>query len=286
MGVRGVWTHFRSLFKRIEPTKINKPLKLGIDMLSLLYTYRSCIDEFISLVNSWYAKGHTITCVWDGVAPKEKKEIIVERRSIRDSALDKKSDLEKYLEEYGSELSDTDIKHIKAAIQSFSWQGWHLTANLKKEVQEKLANTTFVYAKGEADDLLLDMAFSKDIDVIVSLDSDMFVMGAPRIWRIINIRRDWIVEDISVEAVCDNWGISLTMLQDASFLAGWDRCYSQGKGGYMKFDTALTRVKHYGSWKNVLNKIEKGMPDEGVTEILNGLKKKSRERWQQYLNNI
>ena len=96
----------------------------------------------------------------------------------------------------------------------------------------------------------------------------------------------WIVEDISVEAVCDNWGISLTMLQDASFLAGWDRCYSQGKGGYMKFDTALARVKHYGSWKNVLNKMEKGMPDEKVTEILNGLKKESRERWQQYLNNI
>jgi hypothetical protein len=45
-------------------------------------------------------------------------------------------------------------------------------------------------------------------------------------------------------------------------------------------------VKHYGSWKNVLNKMEKGMPDEKVTEILNGLKKESRERCQQYLNNI
>jgi hypothetical protein len=286
MGVRGVWTHFRNLFKRIEPTELNEPLKIGIDMLSLLYTYRSCIDDFINLINKWTEKGHVVTCVWDGVAPKEKKEIIGERRSIRESALDKKSDLEKYLEEYGSELSDADIKHIKTAITSFSWQGWHLTGSLKREIQEKLANTKHVYAKGEADDLLLEMSFSKEIDIVASLDSDMFVMGAPRIWRIINIRREWIIEDISVEAICDNWGISLTMLQDASFLAGWDRCYSQAKGGYMKFDTALTRVKYYGTWKAVLDKMDKTMPSEGVIESLNGLKKESRERWQQYLNKI
>ncbi|NBO55717.1 MAG: hypothetical protein EBU84_14255, partial [Actinobacteria bacterium] len=219
-------------------------------------------------------------CVWDGVAPKEKQAIVGERRSIRDSATEKRKDLEVYLEEYKGQLNDTDIKHIKTAITSLNWQGWHMTNKLKKEIQEWLGpNVEHVFAEGEADDILIDMAFEKRVDVVVTLDSDLFVMGTPRIWRIMRVRGEWLVEDISVEAVCNDWGISLGILQDAAYLAGWDRCHTQG-GTFMPFETALTRTKHYGGWKTVLEKMG-GLDDKftGTQETLVNLKKKSRERW-------
>jgi 5'-3' exonuclease len=279
MGIRGVWTLFKDLFNKIEPVKVNS-LKIGIDIFNLAYTHKSSLDSLLDILVSWSSAGHQLICVWDGVAPKEKQAIVGERRSIRDSATEKRKDLEVYLEEYKGQLNDTDIKHIKTAITSLNWQGWHMTNKLKKDIQERLGpNVEHIFAEGEADDILIDMAFDKRVDVVVSLDSDLFVMGTPRIWRILRVRGEWLVEDISVEAVCNNWGISLGILQDAAFLAGWDRCHTQG-GTFMPFETALTRAKHYGGWKTVLEKV--GGLDNTITEvqdILINLKKKSRERW-------
>ena len=279
MGIRGVWTLFKDLFKNVEPVRLNS-LKIGIDIFNLAYTHKSSLDGLLEILATWSAAGHQLVCVWDGVAPKEKQAIVGERRSIRDSATEKRKDLEVYLEEYKGQLNDTDIKHIKTAITSLNWQGWHMTNKLKKEIQERLGpNVEHIFAEGEADDILIDMAFEKRLDVVVTLDSDLFVMGTPRIWRVMRVRGEWLVEDISVESVCNNWGISLGILQDAAYLAGWDRCHTQG-GTFMPFETALTRAKHYGGWKTVLEKT--GGLDEKFTETqesLANLKKKSRERW-------
>lgn len=279
MGIRGVWTLFRGLFKNVEPRSL-KPLKIGIDIFNLAYTHKSSLDGLLDLLVTWSSAGHQLICVWDGVAPKEKQAIVGERRSIRDSATEKRKGLEVYLEEYKGELNDTDIKHIKTAITSLNWQGWHMTNKLKKDIQERLGpNVEHIFAEGEADDILIDMAFDKRLDVVVTLDSDLFVMGTPRIWRILRVRGEWCLEDISVESVCNDWGISLGILQDAAYLAGWDRCHPQG-GTFMAFETALTRTKHYGGWKTVLEKT--GGLDEkfmGTQESLMSLKRKSRERW-------
>ena len=279
MGIRGVWTLFKDLFKNVEPVRLNS-LKIGIDIFNLAYTHKSSLDELLEILATWSATGHQLVCVWDGVAPKEKQAIVGERRSIRDSATEKRKDLEVYLEEYKGQLNDTDIKHIKTAITSLNWQGWHMTNKLKKEIQERLGpNVEHIFAEGEADDILIDMAFEKRLDVVVTLDSDLFVMGTPRIWRVMRVRGEWLVEDISVESVCNDWGISLGILQDAAYLAGWDRCHTQG-GTFMPFETALTRAKHYGGWKTVLEKTG-GLDDKftGTQESLVNLKKMSRERW-------
>ena len=284
MGIRGVWTLFKDLFKNVEPVRLNS-LKIGIDIFNLAYTHKSSLDELLEILATWSATGHQLVCVWDGVAPKEKQAIVGERRSIRDSATEKRKDLEVYLEEYKGQLNDTDIKHIKTAITSLNWQGWHMTNKLKKEIQERLGpNVEHIFAEGEADDILIDMAFEKRLDVVVTLDSDLFVMGTPRIWRVMRVRGEWLVEDISVESVCNDWGISLGILQDAAYLAGWDRCHTQG-GTFMPFETALTRAKHYGGWKTVLEKTG-GLDDKftGTQESLMNLKKKSRERWLNILN--
>ena len=255
------------------------PSKIGIDMFSLVYTHRAHLDELLALLKSWSDHGHTMTCIWDGTAPKEKKEIIGQRRSARESAMDKKGDLETYLTNFGDQLSDTDVKHLKTAITSLSWQGWHLTGTLKREIQEKLGSTVeHIYAPGEADDMLIEMSASK-LSIILSLDSDIFAMGAERIWRLLRIRGKWIIEDISVENVCNTWGINLSQLQDACFLAGWDRCHLSGKS-YMPFENAVNRVKFYQTWLAVMEKFHsEDTVDKEAVDRLNIIKKESKGRW-------
>ena len=283
MGIRGVWTTFRKLFKNVNPLD-EGPLKIGIDMFSLVYTHRSNIDELLALIKSWADHGHIITCIWDGTAPKEKQGIIGLRRNVRESAMEKRADLETYLTDFGGQLNDNDIKHLKTAITSLSWQGWHMTGTLKRQIQETLGPTVeHVFAPGEADDVLIEMTYQKQIDVVLSLDSDLFAMGAERIWRLLRIRGQWIIEDISVEAVCNNWGISLGQLQDACFLAGWDRCHLKG-GYHMPFDVALNRIKHYQILTTILDKFPTVEPiDSETMDRLVQLKKDSKIRWQQIL---
>jgi len=284
MGIRSVWSTFRKLFNSIDPLYI-EPKKIGIDMFSLIYTHRTNLDELLELLKSWSKKGHSLICVWDGTAPKDKQEIIGQRRSARESAMDNKEGLEEYLEKFGEQLNEHDIRHLKTAITSLSWQGWHLTGSLKKNIQENLGkDVKHIYAPGEADDMLIKMADLQEINVILTLDSDLFAMGGEQIWRLLRIRKEWIIEDIRVEDVCNIAGINLGVLQDACFLAGWDRCHLTG-ASYMPFETALNRMKYYGSLQTVLEKFP--IVDTHYNEALGRLKsikKESRERWIEILN--
>ena len=278
MGIRGAWTTFRKLFSSIDPLNESEK-KIGIDMFSLVYTHRTALDELLELLKSWSSKGHVLTCIWDGTAPKDKQEIIGQRRNARESAMDTKGELEEYLDKFEGQLNEHDIKHLKTAITSLSWQGWHLTGSLKREIQEKLGDQVkHIYAPGEADDMLLKMLDDKEIDIIMTLDSDLFAMGGQHIWRLLRIRKEWIIEDIYVEQVCDKAGISLNMLQDACFLAGWDRCHLTGTS-YMPFEVALNRIKYYGNLNAVLEKFPPVSLDQEAYDRLKIIKKESKERW-------
>ena len=283
MGIRGAWTHFRKLFHSIDPLKVECK-KIGIDMFSLVYTHRTVLDELIELLKSWSLNGHVLICIWDGTAPKDKQEIIGQRRDARENAMDTKGDLVTYLEKFESELSEQDVQNLKSAIKSLSWQGWHLTGTLKREIQSKLGeHVKHIFSPGEADDMLLEMLDSKEIDIIMSLDSDLFAMGGEHIWRLLRIHSEWIIEDIFVESVCDKAGISLSMLQDACFLAGWDRCHLSG-GSYMPFEVAMNRIKYYGNLNAVLEKFPPAELDSEALERLKILKRESKVRWVKILN--
>lgn len=279
MGVRGAFTTLRKTFDPIDPLKID-PQKIGIDVFSLVYTHRANLDDLVSLIKSWSNHGHIVTCIWDGSAPKEKKEIIEQRRDQRDSATENKNGLEEYLKNFGSELNENDIKQLNTAISYLSWKGWHLSGSLKRQIKESLGESiSHIYAPGEADDLLINMIMEGTIDIVVSLDSDMLAMGSPRIWRLLRIRKEWVVEDISVEKICTAWNISLGTLQDTCFLAGWDRCHLDGRN-FMAFDSALSRMKHY---ENLATVVDKFIPEVNIDpdayERLRIIKKESKMQW-------
>ena len=219
---------------------------IGIDMLCLIYTYRTLIDELIVFIHDLHAAGYVIVCIWDGVAPKEKQGILNQRKSQRDISLEKKENLSAYIEQYGAELDERDLKSLSTAITSLEWQGWHLSYKKKREIQEALGSMDHIIAEGEADDLLLDMAFTGKLDIILTLDSDLFVMGSPCIWRL--LRSDckmWRLEEIDLETICRLCDISLGDLQDAAYLAGWDRCHLSAHAE-MTFHKAIEQVKLVG----------------------------------------
>jgi hypothetical protein len=236
------------------------------------------------LLKKWSDHGHSITCVWDGEAPMEKKIIIKERRSLRDFAANDKKELEEYIEKFRDQLSESDIRHATAAITALSWRCWHMTGKKRMEIQETLGpSIRHIHARGEADDMLVDMSASNMVDVVLTLDSDLFALGTEHIWRLLQIRGEWIVEDIHVEDACNRHGITLSMLQEACFLGGWDRCHLNGKP-YMALGTALNRIKFYFTLAAVVERFHEEVPiDEEAIHRLNVIKKDSKKRWNAIL---
>jgi 5'-3' exonuclease len=291
MGIRGVWTFFHRSFKIIDPNAL-EPLTIGIDMFSLVYTYREILNDLLDIIKKWSDSGHVIICVWDGTAPEEKQQIIEERRLNRNTAKEKKGELEEYLKQHGNELESNDLVKIQCAIDSLSWKSWHLTGSLKKEIQASLGpNITHIFAAGEADDVLIEMIFEKKVNVVLSLDSDIFAMGAPQIWRLMHQKGKWRIEDISVEKVCNEWGITLSILQDASCLAGWDRCHPKGPPSgceFIPFSKALSLVKFYGKLNIVIEKNPEIAISQNQEALINlkQLKAESKERWLKILNRV
>jgi len=88
-----------------------------------------------------------------------------------------------------------------------------------------------------------------------------------------------VVEEICIEAICANWGISLGTLQDACFLAGWDRCHLKNLVP-MSFESAIHRMKQYGSVHHILEKFcgELSVEEESFSR-LKILKEDSKARW-------
>lgn len=291
MGIRGAWSFFHKSFKTIDPTKL-EPLIIGIDMFSLVYTYREMLNDLLGLIKEWSDSGHTIICVWDGTAPQEKQQIIEERRLNRNTAKEKKGALEDYLKEHGSDLESNDLVKIQSAIDSLSWKSWHLTGSLKREIQTTLGpDITHIFAAGEADDVLIELIFKKEIDIVLSLDSDIFAMGAPWIWRLMHQKGKWRIEDIKIEEVCNEWGITLSILQDASCLAGWDRCHPKGHPTgceFIPFSKALSLVKFYGKLNIVIEKNSEMAVSQSHEALLNlkQLKAESKDRWLKILNRV
>ena len=58
---------FREHFQSIRPSEGLTPLRIGLDMFSLVYTHRAHLKDLLELLKSWASVGgHEITCVWDG----------------------------------------------------------------------------------------------------------------------------------------------------------------------------------------------------------------------------
>jgi hypothetical protein len=169
MGIRSLWTTFRRSFKTIDPLKL-KALKIGIDMFSLVYTHRSFIDDLLELIKSWSSAGHQITCVWDGTAPKDKQEIIEQRRQVREAATESKSELQEYLEKFEKDLSEEDIEKILSGNQPDNCTVWadHHTARQLRLFKKAFFDFAGVIGQSDIDPPQLQTACSLDrVDRIV-----------------------------------------------------------------------------------------------------------------------
>jgi 5'-3' exonuclease len=259
MGVRGLYTYCK---KYLKPIRINKNLRIGIDVSSLLYRFNGDFHEIYKFLTPLLK--NKLIFVFDGKAPKYKEKELDVRKETKESANKRISLLKEIINEPVLEdLNEETIILIKKRIKELEIDNWTLTYEIIKEFKIFLKSKNLVYVKSnsEADSLLVDLYYHNYIDIILSNDMDYLVSGIDKLY--INVKGE--IREINLYEILEFEDINVEQFRDVAILSGIDN------NKYMNIDDvdkAISYIRHYGSISNMNNQYDKFFIDLNYDEII------------------
>lgn len=262
MGIRGLYSSLKQYAIPIQPSE-EYPLRIGIDTYGLFYRFKENFPELFRFVEKLCSGKHTAIFVLDGVAPPEKQQELDARRKQRKEAAQQASALRSFLQEPSSqELSEVSRKVIEMKIQQYESQAWAVY----KELRERFVGAAreqgydVRLSKGEADEDLLRMAQTKEIDVVLANDMDYFVSGVERLW--IFTKDTPVVHEFPRLLISKTLGVHPTAWKDVALLAGYEKAPNLR---LIPASHAISLLHTYGSLETLYEKRQdlfKGIPFE------------------------
>lgn len=223
MGVKGLYTYLRCYRHDIYTTTLpaSQQMRIGFDAMSILYKYKTAWEDIFPLLKELKAAGHRLLFVFDGKPPVEKEEEVATRREARQAAGAQATALKEYLAVSAEPEGSRERKILEYSVARLEHQGWHMTREIRHEVQRRLWDEGIPYVKGtgEADAVLADLVGAGKLDVVVSTDMDFLLSGVPRLWIPFRKAGDGF-EEIVLSEVLEGEGLTAEGLRDAGILCG------------------------------------------------------------------
>jgi hypothetical protein len=237
MGVRGFLSFLKPIRKKIQFPKEN--LRVGIDAFCLMYFFREERKNFETYLIMLQDKGYELTFVFDRRAQKEKKAVVESRKQRKEEAKQEADILLSFTqtEEY-QDLDKEFQKSIQEKLNQKEHESWCLYAEYTEWLTTLLQNKkiSIVKAKEEADICLA----KGEYDVIISSDTDMFVLGCRRVWMPLSSTS---VYEYNLQEVEQHVGLPHESFCELAFLVGCDVQPKQK----MEMEEAISNLRFYGS---------------------------------------
>ena len=189
--------------------------------------------------------------VFDGKPPKEKKEIINNRK--------------KAVEECNEKLKvETDVDKIN----SLKKKTVRITYEHIDEIKELLSimGVSYIHMEGEAEGLASELCRKKYVDYVMTEDMDSLVFGCPKLIRKSIVKKNKDKDSISIfnlDSILDTFDMTHDEFINLCILCGCDYCSSIPKIGNI---TAFKLIKQHKNIENILeyNKLNKkyNIPDD------------------------
>lgn len=248
MGVRGLYSHLRLYRRTIQPTQGLPPLRIGVDAMSFLYRYKAYYAESYPWLDALKAGGHKLLFVFDGKPPASKEAEVKERRDVREGATKSAEAIRAHLSAGPMDQKEREL--LELSLARLEHQSWHLTRDIRHEIQDALRSRAipFVKATQEADQVLVDLAHHKKLDVVLSTDMDYLLSGVPRLWIPQGSLMDHAVEEIELAEVLREESLTAEQFRDAGILCGVEPLRGHPT---MPPKKAFGHMRHYGSIEEV-----------------------------------
>ena len=186
MGVKGLFQFFKRFEKEIHIPTYVKHKRVAIDIFWFIYKSKGNIFDFQQSISNILKNANEVYCVFDGVPPEYKHEQLKERAEKRKEILNSIYNIEEFMRNPFKRLSSHNRNIINTYLEELRRQAWSPTPKYVDEIKYWLVthrNCKIINAKEEADDELIQLEKSGKIDLIVTNDSDLLVLGSSLILR-------------------------------------------------------------------------------------------------------
>lgn len=243
MGVRGLLTYCKAIIKHADMTR--KGFRIGIDVYSLFFMFREKRSEFKAYLEA-LSKLHTLECIIDTCAQKEKEVTVKERKEVRKEASVQVNEIRTFTEsDLYDGLDEQQRKVIEEHMNLKKRDAWCVYKEYMRWFSSTLESLRIplIYAEEEADTILAQGHY----DAVISSDSDLLIYGIRRLW--IPRGTKWGIQHNEIEG--EEFAIYMKLtgeqLYQLAFLAG---CDVQPKKIF-PIDDAVNLLRFYGSIQTI-----------------------------------
>lgn len=235
-----------------------RPSRIGIDAFCILYLFRTDTAGLEFYLRTLILHGHTLTLVVDRRAVKEKQETVDARRALRSTAAAEADVLSEFVAtpEF-TELSETEQAVIQRKLSLQQRDAWRVSGSHLRALAA-LAETleiTWLMADVEADETLATMSRTGEVQIVISSDSDLLILGVERLWIPSANGSHLEISGIEFRRFL---GLAGERIYELAFLAGCD----VHPRSIVPVAMAVSWLRFYGS----LQKVHERFPDK-VTEL-------------------
>ena len=216
MGVRGLFSFLKPYGNNINiHTITNMPQqRIGIDISYYMYRWQGDSQKVLDFIES--LKPHKIILIFDGRAPSDKQHEHERRKQIREDENTTAKQIRESLSTC-TDLSEDQRSLLERKAEEYEKRGWQNTKEIRHAFKTALykAKVPLLKSKGEADPLLVSLATAGELDIVISGDMDLLVLGLPTLWCPIGTTKNF--NAFNREKVLADLG--LTDIQFRSFCA-------------------------------------------------------------------
>jgi 5'-3' exonuclease len=217
MGVKGLFQFLKRFEKIVHVPSSVAGKSIGIDIFWFIHQSKGDMFDFQNSLLPYIKYAKEIYCVFDGNPSNEKKHQLEDNYQKRKEILQSIEQIEKFLKYPFNQISSQDRHLINDYLQQLKRQIWQPSPQYIEEIKNWLVKKGCeVYqAFGEADNMLINLEKDDIIELIVTNDSDLLVLGSKKVIRPISTLRCSIFD---IQYICDIIGFTAKQWNDFMYL--------------------------------------------------------------------
>ena len=246
MGIRHLNRFMATKCNReaIKKTHLSEFSGKSIVIDASIYLYRfigenRLLEQFYSMISIFRHYNITPIFVFDGTAPQEKRDLIKERREIKQRAEEKYKELETQMKDVmeKDEKQDIEIEMLRLKKEFVRVKDSDI-----KEIKNLLIHTgtSWINAKGEADVLCAQLIHTGRVYACLSEDMDMFAYGCGRVMRHMSLIKHTVLL-YDLRAILQQLDMTMDDFRQVLVLSGTD--YNKDETTNLK--DSLAHFKEY-----------------------------------------
>jgi 5'-3' exonuclease len=282
MGIKYLNRHLQSncsnSIKQISLRELSGK-KIVVDTSIYLYRFlgeNALLENFYLMISIFREHNIIPLFVFDGKPPKEKEDLLKQRKLGKKEAETKYKELKTKLEE----VSDDEKKELEDTMLSLKKEFIRLhhtdIENVKLLIQAY--GISYIEAPGEADKLCAKMVCKHKAYACLSEDMDLFVYGCPRVLRYLSLlKKKAVMYDL--KGILNDMKMTFDEFQSICIVSGTDYNID------MENNTNLTQtLKHFKKYKQLSNQYSDTSSNSN-NDINNDYSKKENNNKKNKINN-